>query len=76
MRYAIDLPNFGDYGDPRLLASLAIQTNFTRHDIYSAAGHDWPMRSLVHPQHLEKHLRLCIVHDDHQLSALLRMKQV
>jgi alkanesulfonate monooxygenase SsuD/methylene tetrahydromethanopterin reductase-like flavin-dependent oxidoreductase (luciferase family) len=23
MRYAIDLPNFGDYGDPRLLASLA-----------------------------------------------------
>ena len=23
MRYAIDLPNFGDYGDPRLLADLA-----------------------------------------------------
>src|SRR5579872_1687847 len=23
MRYAIDLPNFGDYGDARLLASLA-----------------------------------------------------
>ena len=23
MRHAIDLPNFGDYGDPRLLAALA-----------------------------------------------------
>jgi hypothetical protein len=23
MRQAIDLPNFGDYGDPRLLAGLA-----------------------------------------------------
>jgi len=25
MRYAIDLPNFGDYGDPRLLADLAAE---------------------------------------------------
>jgi hypothetical protein len=26
MRYAIDLPNFGDYGDARLLAGLARET--------------------------------------------------
>jgi alkanesulfonate monooxygenase SsuD/methylene tetrahydromethanopterin reductase-like flavin-dependent oxidoreductase (luciferase family) len=35
MRYAIDLPNFGDYGDPRLLAGLARETE----------DHGWEIRA-------------------------------